>query len=280
MAEIPKRKEPDQEVKRRLFMLSGNQCAFEGCVQPIIDADGVYVATLCHIEAALPKGERFNADMTNEERAAFSNLMLMCERHHRVTDDVDAYPVGRMQDIKRRHEAKFSEGVRRFLTGVEDDTLGYEAKPAVTLAGFTALHGYEPGGLEITTHRTQLATLLNALSRLSRPARQVLAVMVRHGKDDGDSLRISQQHVCDVTGLQQADLLQRVAQLTDFAWVDDDPNYEPDTGAPFVVIRARFLENWPNVLLEVREVLARVGESLDTALVELDFTVLDRKGPR
>lgn len=258
-------------------MLSGNQCAFTDCLQPIIDTDGTYVATLCHIEAALPGGERFRSSMTNRERASFGNLLLMCERHHRVTDDVQKFPVEVMQDIKSNHEARFSEGVRRYLAGVEDDTLANDPRPAETLRAFTEVYGYEPGGLEIRTHLAQLQEVLATIAQLSRPARQLLAVMLRHGAEDGDAVRVSQQLVLDVTGLQRHDLLQRVSQLDkrNLAWVDDDENYDPASGAPFVVVEARFLDEWPNVLWDLRQVATKLEISLERLLVNLDFTALD-----
>jgi hypothetical protein len=39
---------------------------------------GVFIGQLCHIEAAEEGGQRFNERMTNEERRAFENLLLLC----------------------------------------------------------------------------------------------------------------------------------------------------------------------------------------------------------
>jgi hypothetical protein len=275
--EKAKRLEPSPEVKRHLFLLSGNQCAFEGCYQPIIDQNGTYVATLCHIEAALPGGERFNPGSNNRERASFDNLMLMCERHHRVTDDVDAFPVARMREIKRRHEEKFSEGVRRFLADIEDETRTINPRPAVTLEAFCRVCGYEVDGLEARTHLSDLRELTAVLARLSRPARQLLVVLVRHGRRDGDSLRISMQHVLDVTGLAYDSLAPRVAQLgvQRLAWIDDDDFYESASGAPFVVVQSSQPQDWPNVLADLRDVSESLGVPLERLLEDLDFTTLD-----
>lgn len=106
--ETPKRLEVTKEVLRVLCAFSGNLCAFPGCRHLIFTPEGVLVAELCHIEAAMPGGERFNPDMTNEERRSFSNLMFMCHRHHVITDDVDEYPVSVLQEMKAKHEALFS----------------------------------------------------------------------------------------------------------------------------------------------------------------------------
>jgi len=104
--EIVKRLHPVANVRRRLFALSGNRCAFPGCVHPVINQAGQLVAEMCHIEAANKDGERFNPDQTNEERRAFENLILLCGTHHTITNDTTAYTVAKMQEMKSAHEAR------------------------------------------------------------------------------------------------------------------------------------------------------------------------------
>jgi hypothetical protein len=65
-----------------LLLRSGNECAFPGCTHPIFNDEDELVAECCHIEAALPGGERFNADQSNEQRRQYNNLLFMCNRHH------------------------------------------------------------------------------------------------------------------------------------------------------------------------------------------------------
>jgi hypothetical protein len=105
--EIPKRLTPTKETLVRLFAKSGNQCAFEGCTHYLFNEDGVFIAETCHIEAALTGGERFNKNMTNEERAAEENLVLLCHAHHKISDNVVEYTVERLKEIKRKHESRF-----------------------------------------------------------------------------------------------------------------------------------------------------------------------------
>jgi hypothetical protein len=59
-------------------LLSGNECAFPGCRQPVISDNGTLIAQIVHIEAAMPGGGRYNASMTDEDRRAFENLMVLC----------------------------------------------------------------------------------------------------------------------------------------------------------------------------------------------------------
>ena len=101
MARLSTRK----DVLRDLAIRSKNQCAFPGCDHPLLDSNGVYVAELCHIEGAESGGERFNPNQSDEQRRGEGNLLFLCHQHHKVTDDVDLYPVSRLQQIKREHEA-------------------------------------------------------------------------------------------------------------------------------------------------------------------------------
>lgn len=105
--EIPKRLAPTKDVLIRLFAKSGNQCAFEGCSHNLFNSEGVFIAEVCHIEAALRGGERFNPDKTNEQRREENNLILFCKEHHKVTDNELEYSTARLTEIKQKHESKF-----------------------------------------------------------------------------------------------------------------------------------------------------------------------------
>ena len=68
-----KRLPPKLDVLRELYLKSGNQCAFPTCSERIIDSEGSLIGEICHIEAALPGGERFNKDQTNDD-AGFARM--------------------------------------------------------------------------------------------------------------------------------------------------------------------------------------------------------------
>lgn len=92
---------------KRLFALSGNQCAFPGCSVKIAQPDNSPLITaICHIEAAEIGGERYNPNQTDNERRSFENLILLCPNHHAVTDDAAVYDVAKMKEMKRSHEKK------------------------------------------------------------------------------------------------------------------------------------------------------------------------------
>ncbi|WP_257657882.1 hypothetical protein [Parapedobacter lycopersici] len=94
-------------VIKKLFALSGNQCAFPGCDQHIVESSGIVIGEICHIEAAEQGGERFNKDSNDDYRRSFENLILLCPIHHKITNDVKKYPSPELRKYKSLHEEKF-----------------------------------------------------------------------------------------------------------------------------------------------------------------------------
>jgi hypothetical protein len=79
-ADGPQRLGIGRETLRRLYLHSGNRCAFPKCKETMMDEEGNFVGEICHIEAAKTGGERFRSGMTDEERRRFGNLLLLCHR--------------------------------------------------------------------------------------------------------------------------------------------------------------------------------------------------------
>ncbi len=100
---------PNKNVLRALFARSGNQCAFPGCTHSLVNKKNKFIAQVCHIEAALEGGERFNPKSDDEYRRSYENLLILCYPHHIETNDVEEYPVERLVQIKREHEQLFQK---------------------------------------------------------------------------------------------------------------------------------------------------------------------------
>jgi hypothetical protein len=97
---------PASTTVKRLFALSGNQCAFPKCSAAIVDGKTV-VGEVCHIKAAKPGGPRYDRTQTATERHSYENLILLCGTHHTVIDaDEEAYTVGRILKMKNEHERR------------------------------------------------------------------------------------------------------------------------------------------------------------------------------
>ena len=103
------RKSPAAETYKVLYVRSGNQCAFPGCNHPLFNDTGLYIAQLCHIKAANEGGPRFDKDQTDDQRRSIDNLLFMCHRHHKETDNVEMYDENAMYEIKSNHESQFTE---------------------------------------------------------------------------------------------------------------------------------------------------------------------------
>ena len=106
------RQAPTPSAIKRLFAKSGNVCAFPGCAHELVADDGLYIADMCHIEAAEPRGPRYNPNSSDEERRSHENFILLCHAHHRRIDfDVSTYTVERLRRMKAEHESAVLEGV-------------------------------------------------------------------------------------------------------------------------------------------------------------------------
>jgi hypothetical protein len=90
---------------KALLSRCSNTCAFPGCNHPIFNESNLFVAQLCHIQAVSPGGPRYNPEQSDEVRNGYSNLMFMCYRHHKETDDTLKYPVSTLVTMKISHES-------------------------------------------------------------------------------------------------------------------------------------------------------------------------------
>jgi hypothetical protein len=98
---------PTIRTVKRLFALSGNECAFPNCSTPLIDKQSKSViGQICHIKGEKPKAPRYDPKQTNKQRHSFDNLILLCSAHHKVVDDDEsAYTVEDLLNMKHNHES-------------------------------------------------------------------------------------------------------------------------------------------------------------------------------
>lgn len=68
---------------------------------------------MAHIEGENPGAARYNANMTDEERNNYQNLILLCPTHHTIIDkDESEYTVGKLKQIKKDHEKWIQDSLR------------------------------------------------------------------------------------------------------------------------------------------------------------------------
>ena len=100
-------KQKDQKI---LCTKSGNRCAMPDC-RRILVADGTaadpasLVAAMAHIKGEKPGSARYDANMSDTERNAHPNLILMCPScHKKIDDQQNTYTAEKLCGIKNDHE--------------------------------------------------------------------------------------------------------------------------------------------------------------------------------
>ena len=111
-----------QRTLKVLFARSMNQCAFPGCAATIVDPkDEVVYGEVGHIEGVEPCSARHNPLRETNTLNDNDNLILLCERHHKLVDaEPDKYTVPYLRQIKAAHEQQGPIEVMPFETRCAD----------------------------------------------------------------------------------------------------------------------------------------------------------------
>ena len=120
---------------KKLFAYSGNRCAYPGCTQDLVDEGGTMLGKIAHIHAA-KNGARYDPNMSDEQRRAFENLIVVCGKHHDIIDDPDheaEFPAELLKEWKQKHEARFRRAEREFIDRYKDSTAATEPTYPATL---------------------------------------------------------------------------------------------------------------------------------------------------
>jgi len=272
MTEVPKRLMPKNEVLRELYLKSGNQCAFLGCNHLIMNEDGFFIAQLCHIEAAMAGGPRFNPEQTNEERRSFDNLLLLCHAHHKITDDENKFSVDRLKEIKDKHEAKFTNIEDKILSSIVDQTTINELEKTNSLK---RLHDVLDWGLnqeQLSECVHEFNEFASRLYKLPVQTRQLIEVILKR-KQERETIGII-VHIAEiaaVTGRGPEDLSKHFEILEKYGFITGIDRSE--YGTPITVLRDLH-SGWP-VWGDLIQFSQKTGNSLYELIVDLKFTILD-----
>lgn len=100
-------KSPSEKTIKRLFALSGNQCAYPQCQTLIVQKTGTVTGKVCHVKGKSPGGPRYDKSQTDEARHSFENLILLCSVHHDIIDnEPDRHPVELLLELKEMKERR------------------------------------------------------------------------------------------------------------------------------------------------------------------------------
>jgi hypothetical protein len=109
-----------EKVKIRLWGKAAGRCQYDGCNMPLwldlITKHEFNTAYIAHIIADKPDGPRGDPVLSEKLKADLSNLMLLCDQHHRLIDneDIAGHPIERLRAMKEAHERRIE-----IVSGIE-----------------------------------------------------------------------------------------------------------------------------------------------------------------
>jgi hypothetical protein len=147
-----------------LIAFSAGTCYWPGCRKPIVErAAGTFKVTLdiAHICALNETGERFDPGMSDDERNAFENLIVLCRLHHQVVDEGGAGAKYSVELLKRWKHERERGGIERLkgLQGLTESRLAELVNEAIKLrdADVTVILG------RLERRDSEAADLMNSL---------------------------------------------------------------------------------------------------------------------
>lgn len=135
-----------QEIKLKLWVLSGGRCEFRNCNESVLHDNLTYqednFAHMAHIIADSPDGPRGEKELSLEMAKDFDNLMLVCLKHSKLIDgkNREKYSIEDLQQQKKEHEARISRQtalqpdntttILRFMANIGDRPVTVSANDA------------------------------------------------------------------------------------------------------------------------------------------------------
>jgi len=93
-------------TKKKLYAVSLNRCYNPDCDNKIIEEES-NISAIVHIKGLEPGSARYEANMTDDERNSYQNLMLLCSICHKIVDDQpDKYTAELLKSWKIKREAE------------------------------------------------------------------------------------------------------------------------------------------------------------------------------
>ena len=104
---------PDRQTTLRLFATSAGFCQRPTCRRALfVDSGhrGVHIAEVAHVFAVSNVGPRARTALSNDDRGAYDNLILLCPTCHTTVDKLpEDFPSDLMQEWKKDHVTRIAE---------------------------------------------------------------------------------------------------------------------------------------------------------------------------
>ena len=117
------------KTHKMIWGRSGNMCAFPDCKKKLVidetsSDDPSVIGEEAHIVAQKEDGPRGISSLSSEERDKYNNLILLCNIHHKITDDQpNEYSVEKLLEFKTNHEKWINENLIVDKKKIKDDEL-------------------------------------------------------------------------------------------------------------------------------------------------------------
>jgi hypothetical protein len=260
---------PLGQVKRELWVLSGNECAWDGCPNRLFDEDGAWIGEIAHIVGAEDGSARHDRDWTPEQLRDISNLMLLCPLHHEKIDNRasrDNYSVEFLCKMKEKHEARY----RRAFQGFEQEFLNVTGGNVVTPCGSLGQFWLGDDDQERAWAVETANQIADYLATLTLGARQILAFLV--GLDRPIDIYELARHNSEAEPVRTGRLMRELENRK-LAYVDDEVPH-------LVVLPTRAADSvfngWNEFWDMLRDHMAeRTDATVADVIVDLDFSLLD-----
>lgn len=143
-----------EPTKRILWAKAAGRCQYEGCNR-ILWADDFTKAEfntsyIAHIIGDKPTGPRGDDILSEKLKNDISNLMLMCDTHHRLIDiiDVAGHSVERLIEMKRKHEERIET-----LTDIKEEYQSHILLYGANIGNHTAPVSWEKAAFAMAPKR-------------------------------------------------------------------------------------------------------------------------------
>lgn len=144
---------PDK-VRVELWAKAAGRCQYPSCNEPLWrdprSLRSMNRSYLAHIVADVPGGPRGHPTQSAQLKDQISNIMLLCDTHHRLIDDVDVegHPVETLREYKRQHEERIER-----VTSMEDVARTEIVKLGARIGNRPGLVTFEQAQEAISTDR-------------------------------------------------------------------------------------------------------------------------------
>jgi hypothetical protein len=207
---------PDRLTQLRLFATSAGYCQNPGCQRDLFLDTGskrIHIAEMAHVFAATDDGPRANTRLSEKERGAFDNLILLCPSCHTLIDKAEVdFPPHLLAAWKRDSKAQLAKifGARPLAT--RDEVLG--AIRPLLRENKAIFDEYNPNREYKDDPESEMARLWqgNMRSRIIPNSRRILAILDANSshmtESEETTLELFRQHVHETEARHLTDIVE------------------------------------------------------------------------